>query len=162
MKKPVQILILSGLLLTFTLSKTINVMQDTKEIWKSVRGNEFYEVSNLGRVRSLDRQIPFHNVHEKKISLRLKKGLVRVLDVDRYGYNRLRFTSKGKYLCVHRLVCEAFIPNPNNLPSINHKNGIKTDNRVENLEWCTVSQNTKHAFDTGLRSKYWGANAHLS
>lgn len=60
----------------------------------------------------------------------------------------------------HRVIAKCFIPNPNNLPCINHKNGIKNDNRVENLEWCTHSDNTLHAYRTGLEKKVLGEDHH--
>lgn len=70
-------------------------------------------------------------------------------------YLRVRFTINGKTkkYSVHRLVATAFIPNPNNYKCVNHKDGNKLNNRVENLEWCTYSENLKHAYDNNLRSK---------
>lgn len=75
-------------------------------------------------------------------------GRKRKLCLNRSGYSRI--TIKTKTYLVHRLVAKTYLSNPNNLPQVNHKNGIKTDNRVENLEWCSRSHNVKHAFETGL------------
>ena len=74
------------------------------------------------------------------------------------GYPTISY--RGKTYYVHRLIAEAFIPNTNNYPCVNHKNGIKTDNRVENLEWCTYGENNAHAYRIGLKKPNTKTNKH--
>ena len=98
-----------------------------KEIWKPIEGYPDYEVSSLGRVKSLN-----YNHTDKEKILNPSSG------------EYLRVYLNGKGCRIHRLVAQAFIPNPNNLPCINHKNENKYDNRVENLEWCDYSYNVNY------------------
>ena len=83
-----------------------------------------------------------------------RRPKVLSVEVMKKGYRRVSFCINGKIIkkMVHRLVAEAFIPNPTNLPEVNHKDGDKSNNMVLNLEWCDCFTNIHHAFDNGLRS----------
>lgn len=104
------------------------------EIWKNI--NKEYQVSNIGRVKSLN----YHRQNNEKILKPIKA---------RNGY--LKVYIKGKIYSIHRLVAEAFILNPENKPQVNHIDGDKTNNKVENLEWCSISENVIHSFKKSLR-----------
>lgn len=122
-----------------------------QEIWKDVIGYEgLYQVSNQGRVRSLDRNIKVKIKHNNKA---LKKGKILKIQKGKSGYIIVALCKDGKvkHYRVHRLVAAAFIDNPENKPYVNHINGDKTDNRVENLEFCTQSENVLHSYKIKLR-----------
>lgn len=105
---------------------------------------EGYEISSLGQVRSKDFKDSWN---------RLRKGRILKHSLDKRGYPRVRLSINylKESFRIHRLVAQAFIPNPLNLPQINHKDGIKTNNTIVNLEWCDNNYNQKHAIDNGLK-----------
>ena len=114
------------------------VSMEQEEIWKDVKGYEgLYVVSNLGRVKRLPvgKQWPSKKTHNNIRKQALKNGYLCV---------NLSKQNKVKWFGVHRLAATAFIPNPNNYPHVNHIDENKTNNRVDNLEWCTQSQNKLH------------------
>ena len=119
------------------------------EIWRDVVGwEEFYEVSNFGRVRTKQRTRASRSNSEAVVASRIKKAYI---DEDGYERVSLYADNKTKLLGVHRVVAEAYIENPDNLPQVNHKNSVKTDNRVENLEWITNTANIQHSIENGKR-----------
>ena len=106
--------------------------------WRKISElNNLYEVSDNGLIR------------------KTKTNKIMTPKLSEKGYYKMVFCIKGKryFFRVHRLVAQAFIPNPSNKPQVNHINGIKTDNRVQNLEWATNEENYKHAVDNGLIPK---------
>lgn len=120
------------------------------EIWKDIKNYEnWYQVSNYGRIRSIDRLV---NTSIKHNEYCLKKGKLLKLNEKRNGYLTVDLTknSNKKTISVHRLVAETFIPNIENKEQVNHINANKKDNRVENLEWVTAEENRNHAKENNL------------
>ena len=105
------------------------------ELFKVIEEFPNYQISNLGNIKN-----------NKDILLKIGKR------ISNSGYIQVRLSKEGKYYYryIHRLLAKAFLPNPNNYRTINHINGNKHDNRVENLEWLTHSENMKHAYKIGL------------
>ncbi len=117
-----------------------------EEIWKEICGYEgYYKISNLGNVASIDRITS----NKKK---RKGQALIPQL-VAGYLTAHLCKSNRGKICKIHRLVAVMFIPNPENKPQVNHINCIKTDNRLENLEWATAKENVVHSVQNNLRKK---------
>lgn len=129
-----------------------NLPENVVEEWRDIKDYEgLYQISSLGRVKSLQRYV-YHETQNHK-ALRRERILKTRLGERGYFYMSLCKNAKIKTFKVHRLVAFAFHDNPENKPTVNHKNGIKTDNRAINLEWATYSENQIHAFKTGLQKQ---------
>lgn len=114
--------------------------------WRPIPKFEgWYEVSDSGEVKSVDREVNY-----KTLGKSFRKGIILKPKIGKHGYKEVILIMNGKRFCyrVHKLVALAFLPNPFNLPCINHLNEDKLDNRVCNLEWCTKQYNTLYSIST--------------
>lgn len=121
------------------------------EIWKPFKSHKgLYEVSNLGRVKRLRQVRTFRNQFTEW-SKEVPEYVFSPCK-DSKGYFQVLLSLDSRRVArVHRLVAEAFIPNPEGKPCVNHKDGNKLNNKVENLEWCTISENNQHTYDNNSR-----------
>lgn len=129
-----------------------------QEIWKEIKGYEgYYQISNLGKVKSLCRKIQNGN------KFNLRKEIILKNSINSVGYYTVTLykNNKSTVKLVHVLIAETFIPNPESKPQVNHIDGVKLNISVENLEWVTRSENIQHAYDTGL-TKNKGESHYLS
>lgn len=116
------------------------------EEWKEINGYEYYQISNTGKVKSLEMKLQFGN------RFRIKPEIILKNRITRHGYSSVNLYSNKKMSSkeIHRLVAEAFILNPDNLPEVNHKDCDKQNNNLWNLEWCTRRENVIHAHSNKL------------
>jgi hypothetical protein len=139
----------------------IFVMENLEnEIWKPISGYEdIYEISNWGRVKSLSRDIVYETGHSQRMHEKVLKLQKHTHDYKSIGLhdNKVQAT-----FLVHRIVGEHFVDNPYNYQWINHKDGDKSNNYYKNLEWCTPSDNSKHAFKIGLRTNKKRSDSHFA
>jgi hypothetical protein len=124
------------------------LFMEYKEIFMDVVGYEgLYQVSNLGMVKSLERTV------NGRWGKQIVKSRILKHTNNKGGYPIVCLCNGKKVICItiHRIMCLSFIPNPENKRTVNHINGVKTDNRISNLEWATDSENQKHSFENGFQ-----------
>lgn len=126
-----------------------------QEIWKDIKGFENYQISNFGRIKSKERMV------SNSCRTYFKKEEILKTHVMKSGYLAIVLRDKEqkkRLLKIHRLIAENFISTPNRYTQVNHIDGDKTNCAIENLEWRTPQQNTRHAMKNGLRRRYTGRN----
>lgn len=120
------------------------------ENWKDIVGYEgCYQVSDLGRIKSLARSID----HPCGVKNKAERILIPIVNTGGYSCVILSKDAIRAQMRIHRIVAIHFIPNPDNKPVVNHKDGNKSNNKVENLEWATDSENTIHSYEYGLQQR---------
>jgi len=139
----------------------LETLEGIEEIggFEEIKGFYGYVINRNGKIRSIDR-FTYHPRFENKKQFVEGKELKKQIDKDGYETIGLRKNNKLYIKKVHRLVAETFIPNPQNYPIVNHKNSIRNDNSVENLEWCNNSMNQKHSFMSGGRNNFGENHSH--
>ena len=127
--------------------KNLSIVDIEGEIWRSIEAYPNYMISNYCRVKSLGRKVKCRN------GFRVSKDMILKQATSTFGYKQVLLYSgiKKKNMFTHVLVANYFIEKVHGKLYVNHKNGIKHDNRIENLEWCTLKENMRHAIDTGLK-----------
>jgi hypothetical protein len=116
------------------------------ENWKKIEGYDYYEISDTGTIRSLEKQVYRSRFPTGRY---IKKARILKAGLNTHGYPQIALTGnngKRNWFQIHRLVATCFMTNTENKKTIKHKNGIKTDNRVENLEWMSQRENLLHSF----------------
>lgn len=124
-----------------------------EEIWKNIPDYEgYYQISNLGKVRSLTRVVKNKNKWDKINGTMIILGKLKEIQKrpNKRTFISLYKNGSQKLFSIYRLIAIAFLPNPNNKPCINHKDGNPENNNINNLEWCTYSENTIHAYKNKL------------
>lgn len=128
-------------------------MNEEVEVWKDIEGYEgYYQISNFGRVRGVDRMIPYI-ARGGKFTQRLQRGKVLKTSVGTSGYETYHMygeSQERETIMLHRVVAKTFLENLEGKEFVNHKDGDKLNNHYSNLEWVTKSENTQHAIETGL------------
>lgn len=131
-----------------------------KEIWRKIKNSNEYYVSNFGRVKTLDKKV---RCRGKENARTINGSILKPYryspptSLTKYQYVYIGYKGERKNKLVHRLVSEAFLPNPENKPQVNHKDGNGCNNNVDNLEWSTQSENIRHSYSI-LGTKVWHKN----
>ena len=134
-----------------------------QEIWEPIKDYEnLYEVSNLGNVKRKESYVNSKSSLNKIFTTKVNEKMLKGRNCKGYLIVSLCKNGTSKNFRINRLVAQAFIPNPNNYPCVNHIDGNKQNNYAENLEWVTYSENEKHAYQNKLKKPTWKGKCYLT